>query len=420
MNQFLGSETINYHSYFLTRNPFPSIGVPEEEPSFYIERENETVIIARALASSLRGSSTHLSIVAGYGNGKTHLLRYIKKEIKKHLDKKNSEKILVGYIGSSGTSFREIYRCFMYDIGYDFFYELSWQIIGYTALKLIEKEKLNFTEEPKKVEAYLKRDLGSIKKLAEDGIVILSSLIKETKEEFLPLVKWQDFLVAFLQLIMEETSLLAWRWISGDPTYSEQRRELGIVTSIDTDERALQIFMCIMRVLKTLGYDLICLLLDEFESIEMLIPLKRQALLNSIRHLIDLNPGGLSLIIACTPETWSDVIRDYHAFSERILKKMALKPLNEQKINTFVKEYLRSCRTVDRNELIQMLNKRKMNIEDPELYPFTNEALKMLLEASQGNIRRMLSLCNIAIDSCCLASTQLIDPSALKKITDIF
>jgi len=421
MSQLTFEVEKDYRSYFLTKNPFPNVGVPEDDPPFCINREEEISIISRSLASSYRGSSTHLSIVAGYGNGKTHLMKYIKKEVQKQFEKRKSEKILVGYVACSGTSFRDIYRSFMYDLGYDFFHDLSWQVLGYTALKLIEKGKLRFTEEPKKVEEYLRRDLLSIKGLVDDGTVVLSTVIKESKDEFLPIVKWQDFLVTFLQLTMEETGLLAWRWLSGDPTYSEQRRELGIVTPIDTDDRALQMFMCLRMTMKILGYRLVCLLLDEFESIEMLIPPKRQALLNSIRHLIDLNPTGLSLIIACTPETWVNIIREYHAFSERIFKEVTLRPLNEQNINEFIKEYLRSCRSIHKEAVMRMLEKKKIYAEDPDLYPFTNEALKTILQASQGNIRRTLSLCNIAIDTCSLASYALINEDALKKsLTNMF
>jgi hypothetical protein len=405
----------DYRFYFLTKNPFPSVGVPEDDPSFCINREEEISIISRSLASSFHGSSTHLSIVAGYGNGKTHLLKYIKKEVQKQLEKIKSEKILIGYVACSGASFRDIYRSFMYDLGYDFFRDLSWRVLGYTALKLIEQGKLRFTEEPKKVEEYLRRDLLTIKELVDDGTVVLSTVIKESKEEFLPIVKWQDFLVAFLQLTMEETGLLAWRWLSGDPTYSEQRRELGLVTPIDTDERAVQMFMCLRGILKTLGYKLVCLLLDEFESIEMLIPPKKQALLNSVRHLIDLNPSGLSLIIACTPETWTNIVREYHAFSERIFKEVTLKPLTAQNISEFIKEYLRTCRSIHNEVLVRILEKKKIYAEDPDLYPFTNEALKMILQASQGNIRRTLSLCNITIDTCASASYALINEDALKK-----
>jgi hypothetical protein len=246
-------------------------------------------------------------------------------------------------------------------------------------------------------------------------------IIKKSKDEFLPIVKWQDFLVVFLQLTMEETGLLAWRWLNGDPTYSEQRRELGIVTPIDTDDRALQAFICLRKILMILNYRLVCLLLDEFESIEMLIPQKRQALLNSIRHLIDLSPTGLSLIIACTPETWANIIREYHAFSERIFKEVLLRPLNEQNINQFIKEYLRNNRVDNKDVLRRVLEEKKIHVEDLELYPFTEDALKHILQLSQGNIRRTLSLCNMAIDASSLASASLINADVLKKLLmDIF
>jgi hypothetical protein len=417
--QVIQANTNEYRLYYLTKNPFPSAGVPEDEPPYCISREREVEAILRCLKSSC-SSSTHISIVAGYGNGKTHLLKYIKKETVKQAGKSASGKVLVGYIACSGSSFRDIYRSFMYDLGYDFFYDLAWQLLGYTALKLIEKKDEGFTEESKKVLDCLKRDLLNVRELVDDGTIVLSTVVKEAKEEFLPIIKWQDFLVAFLQLTMEETGLLAWRWLNGDPTFSEQRRELGIVAPMDSDDRALQMFISIRKLLKILGYPLVCLLLDEFESIEMLIPQKKQLLLNSIRHLIDLSPTGLSLIIACTPETWTDVIREYHAFSERIFKEMPLRPLTDQNIGQFIKAYLQNSRETNGGSLERMLREKKMSVVDPELYPFTSEALKLILQTSQGNIRRTLSLCSMIIDASCFSRISLIDKVTLERLIDEF
>jgi len=411
------TKTNDYRLYSLMKNPFPSAGVPENDPPFCTGREKEIETVLRCLKSA-SDHSTHVAIVAGYGNGKTHLLKYVKKEMMKQGYLSSSGKTLIGYIACSGTSFREIYRSFIYDLGYHFLCGLSWQLLGYTALKLIENGETSFTEEPQKVADSLKKDLLNVKQLADDGTIVLSTVIKKAKEEFLPKIKWQDFLDAFLQLTLDETGLLAWRWLSGDPTYSEQRRELGIVAPIDNDDRALQMFVCLREVLRTLGYSLVCLFLDEFESIEMLISQKKQSLLNSIRHLIDLNPTGLSLTIACTPETWANVIREYHAFSERIFKEILLRPLTEQNINQFIKVYLQNSREINGDLLRRMLKKKNLSVGDPELYPFTEEALRIILQTSQGNMRRTLSLCSMIIDASCLSSASLIDKAILNRLME--
>jgi hypothetical protein len=281
---------------------------------------------------------------------------------------------------------------------------------------LIKNGQIVFTEEPDEVAKSLSEDLLNIKKLADDGTIVLSTVLKHTKTKFLPQIKWQDFLFAFLQLTLDETGVLAWRWLSGDPTYSEQRRELGIVAPIDNDDRALQMFTCLREVLRILGYSLVCLFLDEFESIEMLVSQKKQCLLNSIRHLIDMNPTGLSLAISCTPETWANIIREYHAFSERIFKEILLRPLTEQNINEFVKAYLQRNRRSDGDSLQDALRRRNITVDNPELYPFTAEALRAILQNSQGNMRRTLSLCSMIIDASCSSSISLIDKETLDGI----
>jgi type II secretory pathway predicted ATPase ExeA len=73
---------------------------------------------------------------------------------------------------------------------------------------------------------------------------------------------------------------------------------------------------------------------------------------------------------------------EYHAFSERIGNEVALRPLNEEKIRSLIVDYLSAyC-------------KDGKSVENP----FTDEAIEVILQRSQGNIRRTISLCGRAID----------------------
>ena len=143
--------------------------------------------------------------------------------------------------------------------------------------------------------------------------------------------------------------------------------------------------MHLKTLLKKIGYEYIYVLLDELESIETLHVLKKQKILNSIRRIIDLNPVGLSLIMACTPESWNSIISDYHAFSERIFRHVTLRPLDNQMLKQLIVDYIRIKR-IDNNE----------NLDD--LYPFDQESLKSILLVGQGNLRKVIMICNRSVD----------------------
>jgi hypothetical protein len=233
--------------------------------------------------------------------------------------------------------------------------------------------------------AELKHQPILIKHIVEEGAILLPQIIKVAKSLILRLVNNSDVATAFLQLITESTSILAWKWLGGEQILYEQRRRMGVVSPIESDDTALMIFQDIRNVMRYLGYDLVCLLIDEFELIEILHYKQKQRYLNTLRHIIDLNPAGLCLIISCTPEVWKGMVLEYHAFSERIFRELVLTPLNTDTLHLLLHEYLASSRT-DKSQITETY------------YPFEEKAIHEILSNSQGNTRRALALCNIALD----------------------
>jgi hypothetical protein len=137
-------------------------------------------------------------------------------------------------------------------------------------------------------------------------------------------------------------------------------------------------------------------------------PILKQKILNGIRHLIDLNPKGLCLILGCAPEVWVNIIKEYHAFSDRIFRQITLKALKEKDVRAFVSSYLESFRIKD--------------VDPPtEIYPFTEEAIKEIHKAAEGNIRRILMTCNQAIDAAVENEVSTITGETLKEmLPDLF
>src|SRR5207244_2460537 len=150
---------------------------------------------------------------------------------------------------------------------------------------------------------------------------------------------------ALLNLSMDETSFDAWRYLCGEPVITDHRRELDVASTINNDEKALKAFHSLRILLAETDHDVLCILIDEFEALEVVPSIKKQRILNGIRRIIDMNPQGLCIVLACAPEAWSSIIREYHAFSERIFREIVLKPLDQRGIEELVLAYLNHARS---------------------------------------------------------------------------
>jgi len=364
----------SFAKYNLKKNPFPNVGVPDDSVSVYSDREKELHTIEDAIVGTMQGSSSHVVIVGSYGNGKTATLKFIKGQIEKQLS--NAVSIYLSY---PGDTFLEFYRNLMYELGLDKMEYFVWSF-----LELVNKET-------------------DLKQKIEVGEVLITDIIEKGKKFLYNHLRYMDFATAFLKLTLDRSKFLSWKYLCGEPVVYEQRRELDVVTLIDTDEKALRAFMALKSILNLIGYKIICILVDELESIELLHPTRKQKVLNSIRRLIDLNPSGLCLIMACTPEAWSSIISDYHAFSERIFREVILKPLDGAAVREFIRTYLKVYRTDSDNK-------------KPDIHPFTKDAIEQILIAAQGNLRRVLMICNRAIQKGCEVGFPLLTAHKLKEI----
>jgi len=336
-------------------------------------------MIEEVIKASLHGTSSHIVLVGSYGNGKTHTLKYIKKQMETQL-----QNILAVYTASPGERFLSLYSNFMCELGFDRLENLVWKFLEFATGEENLKKKVN------------------------EGDVLLAEILEIGKRRLQNEIKYTDFATAFLKLTLEECKFLAWKYLCGEPVLFEHRKELDVVMLIDNDDKALRAFMSLKRILSLLGNKLICILIDEFESIEYLHILLKQKILNSIRHLMDLNPQGLCLVIGCAPDVWVDIIKEYHAFSERIFRQVTLRALNKEDLRNFISSYLQHFRI--------------KNADPPtDIFPFTEDAIIEIQKAAEGNIRRMLMICNQAIDIGADTRFPIINTKKLKEmLPDLF
>ncbi|WEL18874.1 ATPase [Halorhabdus sp. SVX81] len=300
---------------------------------------------------------------------------------------RDREDVLVGYVAQPGDGFLDIYHEFMYDIGFD-----EVQSIAYEFLAEVTRDETD------------KNPIGAdaMESLIDSGEVLLSELVPDAVQRLSDITQFADFARAIVHMVYEDTNLYAWQWLTAEGIRYEQRKEMEIHSALDDDTMGVRAFTSFKNLLLELGYTGVFIFIDEFEAIARLNNKDKQATLNSIRHLMDQNGSGLSVLFACAPEVWQDVMSEYHAFSERIGNEVALRPLTAENIHHLVKSYLDRARegttsTVD---------------------PFTNESLDLILKRSQGNIRRALALCSRCLDEGVENNISKIEPEVIQTVVD--
>jgi len=357
-------EQQDYSQYDLNANPFPYSPVPAEDPEIYCGQQHVSDKISSTVSSMLStGKSKHLVVTGKYGNGKSHTLKYTRSLLRGRDD------VVVGYVAQPGEGFLDIYHEFVYDLGFNRLQELAYEFLVSVARDVTDTNPIG---------------ASGMESLIDEGDVLLSEIVPEAIRRLSDVTKFADFARAIIHMVYEDTNLYAWQWLTAEGIRYEQRKEMEIHSALDDDTMGVRAFTALKNMLLELGYTGIFVFVDEFESIARLSPKDEQATLNSIRHLMDQNSSGLCMLFGCAPEVWQDVMSEYHAFSERIGEEVALKPLTSENLYELVRDYLDQ--------------ERVSSADNEGIEPFSEEALDLILQTSQGNIRQVLSMCSRILD----------------------
>ena len=352
---------LNYEKFILTQNPFPYVSVPDDEPSVFFDQEKALKTLTHVAESAYSTEfSNHAVVVGPYGSGKSHTLKYIARYVNKQLAKSPKKRSIAFYIPHPGAGILDIYRTIIAEMG-------------------------------------------------PTSISKLSSHIDDKSH-------YQFELHRSLRVMSQSTpdTLNAWRWLTGERLDIENRNRLGVGRNID-DAYANQVFKQLMLLLRKAGYCLVTLLIDELETVNELDILRRQKLFNAFRHLLDENPRNLSVVFACTPAGWDEILGSAYALARRISRNVIyLESLDEKKVETVLSGYLSKYRISD-DEKTKAL-KSTIDKDSYDIFPFTESAITELLRLSQGNIGEIIKFSNIAIDRALMSQRSCIDNNTLNEL----
>lgn len=346
----LVSKTRDYSQYNLSENPFPYTPIPSREPRIFVNQEKAISRLIDVVSITYTTEhSSHAVVIGPYGSGKSHALRYIEKTIKESVREDSDRKALSYYISSPGADFLHIYRGFIENLG--------------------------------------------LNKLQE--------IVRDSSFDSLP----YNISRIFKALNENEAHIHAWRWICGDRLEARERSYLGVSRNLDCIS-ALSTLEHIIQLLRKEGYSLICLLIDELETINELYAYQRQSTFNALRRMIDENLEGLCTIFACTPAGWDQILESSIALARRLSRNLIyLSRLTREEAISLVEEYLQSCRIFEREQ------KSHLNLD-----PFTVDAVEEIFQLANGNIGELVKYCNLAIERGLDSSVSQIDSSSLSEL----
>jgi type II secretory pathway predicted ATPase ExeA len=124
-------------------------------------------------------------------------------------------------------------------------------------------------------------------------------------------------------------------------------------------------------------YPYSALLLDELENMQGAGEREKIQFFEMLRHVISTMPPGCIVAFACIPEAYEEYTKIFPAFFMRLHYEFKLRPMSVEETFELVKK---------------RLNKARVRDTDDPIYPFTEEAIKLIHDLAKGNPRQILRL----------------------------
>lgn len=399
-------ETRDYSRAYLKRNPFPALAVAEENPRITADREKARDRFLNVMYNLRHeGESATVIFIGDYGNGKSHLLRVFYTAIKDQLFSMEGGTFPI-LIRSPGKNIVDYVIEIFSSVGLEMMTKLSNKVIS----KHIEKhedEFVDFLEDKYKQE--FKKDDESIEEILSHTRI--QSFFNTMRKTVFSSIVEDDFLFAFLHLSTMTKRSLAWNWLSGAILSKEDRDSIMTAGSNDNARKTKLFLRDFVHILFDSGFDNMTFFIDEFEKLVQVPASQRKTFQDDIRDVIDQFPKHVALFFAVTPHEWDVLDKEPTALGRRLRNNIVELPkFNEKNTIDLIGQYLASERIKGTYDL-----KKDFQNCNPNLAPFTNEAVDTILEKSDGMIHSILEYCRTILEYFALSDIPEINKSIVKK-----
>lgn len=380
----------DYSHLFLTHNPFPAVGVPEDYPRITVDRESIKKRFQNVISEILSTGGTIITVMVGdYGSGKSHLLKLFKHSVNRQLLAKE-EKTLAVYVKSPGEDFSDLLFSVVDDIGKNLMTEQARAFLLKELYAI--KGYRDLIHDPDVLARYLSNDASLDEILKRIELITLFNRIR--REKFTD-IRSSDVVFAFLNLACVDNSTKAWRWFLGQNLKRDEMSKINVEQQISANN-AYAIFLDLLKTLRSIGIKYLVLLIDELEKITLLTSTKRAKYQDQLRQMIDDNPNNVCFYFGMAPKQWRDLTSEPTALVRRLSANWhVLDEFKKVDAKALVQAYLFSTRTPDYSaEKIEDFSPKC----DPSIFPFTDEAISRITKKSEGIVSNIISLARKALE----------------------
>jgi len=379
----------DFSNFYLKRNPFPSIGIPEDAPLITVDRERMIRQFRRMVADIQKENNSKLTVIVGeYGSGKSHLFKIFKNNVNTQLFNQDNG-MIASYIKSPEENFTTFVLEFIDDIGEETFVNLAIDVV-FKYLQNLSVEKLKTYIFNKDVIKQIQENSINYKTIIES--LKSTSLIQDVRAVIWGGVTNKDVVNAFVRLALPTTRTSAWNWFSGDTFNKTQMDEINVSNTI-TKENALEVFLSIKQLFQNIGIKYVAIFIDELEKITFLTPRSQARYQSDIRRFIDSCPTNTMFYFAISPQQWEELTESRSALMRRLSGNwIFLEDFEKKDVIELIQLYLYRVRAEN-----YTLKDVPSNI-DPSLYPFTNDSIDTILDLTEGIVSSILLLCRKSLD----------------------
>ncbi len=388
----LKGELRDYTKFYLVRNPFPSLTIPDETPSITADREEPIRRFKDAIIELTKNNVTSVAVTVGeYGSGKSHLFRIFKQAVNTQL-LSTKDGTLAVFVRSPGNDFSDLLFAFVDDIGRSLFTQYATVILN----DFINKNKENVKHYISKHDVRKEFENGNISLetfMIESEYINLNKEIRNTK---FAEIKDDDLVFAFLSLAHPEFGAKAWKWLLGGSLDKSESNSINVSKAIKEPAHTFSIFEDLVKILHIVGIKSLVILVDELEKITFLGKTPREDYQDTLRHWIDSYPKNVCFYFAIAPHQWDNLVKEPTALIRRLSGSWyVLKPFEEENTSELIERYLDSTRT---DEYPSKDIKKKFPKCEPDLFPFTNESITTIQQESKGIVSNILLLCRRCLE----------------------
>jgi len=397
--------------YGLKNNPFPEVAIANFDdlrPFIPFDEKFMKEIFVLIDSSISQKAWGGIPLVGKIGSGKTRLLFEVYERYRQ------SDRVKLIFVDNPGLSLKDFYAVIVGKVLEDkSLLTFLFQRYKENLMEIISRRPQTSLEYPSKIifdiskrgiiydalnNLMCEEEIFPDQSLARSFAIVLAYEITSKKEYFKDKI---SFVGSMQELLNDYRS--AKDFLDGvrlprreSARLKFEKRELDERTIINSGIKSL------IRIFKLKGYEMLFLLIDQFERVVEQLPTRSMlSLLDGYRSLIDKNLENFSAVFACTTESWFESAAAYPSFKDRFAD-----PAEIPKVTLEVAQKI----------VVAYCDEYRISSEYKGLpFPFDQKSISYIFTKSE-TIRDFLENCHMVLLKASLKSVSKIDEKSITQL----